>query len=159
MLRIHKNNSQESLQVFKEIRYEDFINVNFERYPKNLVRLRYTFKFELHTKQRAFVLQAASIEERWMWLHTLYWILAKYKLKSRHLEQYGHHLQTSPGKPSFISSSSFRKDEQIEDEDNKEVNDLLADDVEEYQQSLRIPKSVYDIIKAEGRKKHENLKL
>lgn len=74
--RIHKNNK--AVNDYHKFAYSDIQDVKcpaVTRNEKASVQERFSFQFELVTRLRTFYLYAASVDERWMWVHTFKWIV------------------------------------------------------------------------------------
>ena len=78
-MRIHKTNEAQS--DYKIVHYRDILDVRMEREAdskKNMtIQQRWSFRFTVITKDRAYILQSSSFDERNLWFHTFCWIIAQ----------------------------------------------------------------------------------
>lgn len=77
-MRIHRSNDPQS--EYKLFEYKDILGMNLSvpnLDQKMAIQERWSFKFTLVTQRRLYVLFAASMDERNLWIHTFTWILAK----------------------------------------------------------------------------------
>ena len=75
-MRIYKTNDPKS--SFHPFKYSEIIDVKCEEIKledKRALHERFSFKFELYTSKRPFILYASSMDEKLMWYHTFKWIV------------------------------------------------------------------------------------
>ena len=77
-MRVHQSNDPNS--EYKLFEYRDILALNLsipQPNQKMAIQERWSFKFTLVTTRRLYVLYAASMDERNLWIHTFTWILAR----------------------------------------------------------------------------------
>lgn len=77
-MRIHQTNDPSS--EYKLFEYRDIVALNLPiptLQQKMTIQERWSFEFTLVTSKRVFILYAASMDERNLWIHTFTWILAR----------------------------------------------------------------------------------
>lgn len=77
-MRVHQTNDPNS-----EYKMFEYVEIQAMNLPignlqnKMTIQERWSFEFSLVTKRRVYMLYAASMDERNLWIHTFSWILAR----------------------------------------------------------------------------------